>query len=502
MNLTKRQQRMKAWRADWCLFARQVLHAKLDAEQQELLRAIQNNKRVSCASGTSRGKDFVAAVAAVCFMYLTPRWKDGKLVANTKVIMTAPTDRQVGNIMSPEVRRLFKSAGVLPGRLVKYDIRTDHEEWFLTGFKSGDDNTEAWSGLHAVNIMFVVTEATGVSDTVFNAIEGNLQGNSRLFLAFNFNRTTGYAAKSMTSERFKHFRLNSLNAENVVKKKIVIPGQVDYEWVKDKVETWCLRIKPEDFNEGEGDFWFEDRCYRPNDLFRVKVLGLPPRVSKDILIPYEWVMLANQRYIELMEDDFEPRKPGRIGCDVAGMGRDCSVVAKRYGSFVKPFEVHDSGGVADHMHVAGMVSSSLVKKEDKAFIDTIGEGAGVYSRLRELGYRNAFSCKFSEGASGLSDMTEVRTFANMRAYLFWAVRDWLDPQNGREPAIPPDDLFMQECTEIHWKFQSNGDIIIEPKEEIKKRLGRSPDRFDALANTFYPHDSVDISENETFDDLL
>lgn len=493
---------MKAWRKDWCLFAKQVLHARLDEEQKAILRAVQNDRMVAVVSGTARGKDYIAAVACICFLYLTPRWKNGKLVKNTKVAMTAPTDRQVRNIMVPEVRRLYKSAGVLPGRLVGYDIRTDYEEWFLTGFKSSADNTEAWSGFHAVNTMFVATEASGLSETIFNAIEGNLQGNSRLLIVFNGNITTGYAAKAMKSARFKKFRLNSLHAENVVRKKIVIPGQVDYEWVKDKVENWCIRIRKEDVNEGEGDFEWEGQWYRPNDLFRVKVLGMFPKVSEDVLIPYEWVELANERWKELQEEDFEPKKKCRLGVDVAGMGRDASVLVPRYGNYVGEFEVHNSAGVADHMHVAGMTVPYLKQKGGKAFIDTIGEGAGVFSRLRELNYQNAYSCKFSEGARNLHDITEIYTFANMRAYLYWAVRDWLNPKNGFQPALPPNDLLMQECTEIHWKFSSSGDIIMEAKEDIKKRIGRSPDYFDALANTFYPRDYEAVQESELFKDFL
>ncbi len=498
----KWQKKMKAWRKDWCLFAKQVLHARLDEEQKAILRAVQNERMVAVASGTARGKDYIAAVACICFMYLTPRWKNGKLVKNTKIAMTAPTDRQVRNIMVPEVRRLYKSAGVLPGRLVGYDIRTNYEEWFLTGFKSSSDNTEAWSGFHAVNTMFVVTEASGISETIYNAIEGNLQGNSRLLIVFNPNITTGYAAKAMKSARFKKFRLNSLHAENVVSKKNVIPGQVDYEWVKDKVENWCIRIRKEDVNEGEGDFEWEGSWYRPNDLFRVKVLGMFPKVSEDVLIPYEWVELANERYKELQEEGFEPKKKCRLGVDVAGMGRDASVLAPRYGNYVAEFEVHNSAGVADHMHVAGMTVSYLKQKGAKAFIDTIGEGAGVFSRLRELNYQNAYSCKFSEGTKNLHDVTEVYTFANMRAYLYWAVRDWLNPKNGFQPALPPNDLLMQECTEIHWKFSSSGDIIMEAKDDIKKRLGRSPDYFDALANTFYPRDYEIVQESELFKDFL
>lgn len=498
----KRQKKMRAWRNDWCLFAKEVLHARLDEEQKAILRAVQNERMVAVASGTARGKDFIAAVACLCFMYLTPRWKDGKLIGNTKIAMTAPTDRQVRNIMVPEVRRLFKSAGVLPGRLVGYDIRTNYEEWFLTGFKSSADNTEAWSGFHAVNTMFVVTEASGISETIYNAIEGNLQGNSRLLIVFNPNVTTGYAAKAMKSSRFKKFRLNSLHAENVISKRNVIPGQVDYEWVKDKVENWSVPITEDDRNEGEGDFKWEGRWYRPNDLFRVKVLGMFPKVAEDVLIPYEWVELANIRWNEMQEEGFEPKKKCRLGVDVAGMGRDSSVLTPRYGNYVGEFEVHNSAGKADHMHVAGMTVPYLKQKGVKVFIDTIGEGAGVFSRLQELKYSNAYSCKFSESAKGLHDVTDVYTFSNMRAYLYWAVRDWLNPKNGFNPALPPNDLLMQECTDIHWKFQSSGDIIMESKDEIKKRLGRSPDYFDSLANTFYPRNYEEIQESELFKDFL
>ena len=223
--------KFKLWQKDWNVFVRDVLKARLDKEQQDIITSVQFNPLTAVASGTSRGKDFVAACAALCFMYLTPKFNPkGELIENTKIALTAPTGRQVTNIMVPEIRRLLRQARVLPGRLVASDIRTEYEEWFLTGFKADDDNTEAWSGFHAVNTMFVVTEASGVSESIYNAIEGNLQGNSRMLIVFNPNVTTGYAARAMKSERYKRFRLNSLNAENVTRKENVIPGQVDYEW--------------------------------------------------------------------------------------------------------------------------------------------------------------------------------------------------------------------------------------------------------------------------------
>lgn len=493
---------MKAWREDWCKFAHDVLHACLDKEQKAILESVQHNPMTAVASGTSRGKDYIAACAAMCFMYLTPRWKDGKLVKNTKIAMTAPSGRQVKDIMIPEVSRLFRNAEILPGRLLSAGIRTNYDEWFLTGFKSGDDNMEAWSGFHAVNTMFVVTEASGISETIYNAIEGNLQGNSRLLIVFNPNITTGYAARAMKSERFSKFRLNSLNAENVVSKKLIIPGQVNYEWVKDKVKNWCSPIQQSDFDAGEGDFKWEGSLYRPNDLFRVKILGMFPKVSEDVLIPYEWIEIANENWHRLQEEGFTPVKSCRLGSDVAGMGRDDSVLCPRYGNYVPRFEVHQSAGKADHMHVAGMHIPYLKDKKAKAFIDTIGEGAGVYSRLEELGYKNAYSCKYSEGARELHDITGQYEFSNMRAYCYWSLRDWLNPKNGFGAALPPCDKLMEEVTETHWKFQSDGRIIIEPKEEIKKRIKRSPDYMDSLANTFYPHDFDYISDEELLRDFL
>lgn len=490
-------------REDWPYFARTVFGVYLDDEQEAILRSVQVNKMTTVASGTARGKDFITAVAALCFLYLTPSFnRKGELVGNTKVALTAPTDRQVKNIMMPEIARLYRRMrargfGFLGGELNSYDLKTDNEEWFLTGFKADEHNHEAWSGFHAVNTMFAITEATGIPDDVFGAIEGNLQGNSRILIVFNPNVNTGYAAKSQKSKRWNKFRLSSLNAPNVVQKQQIIPGQVDYEWIADKVEEWCHPIADSDYNE-EGDFRWEGRLYRPSDIFRIKVLGLFPKESADTLIPGYWVDLAVERWKVFKQQGFKVATGLKLGVDVAGMGRDSSAFVPRYGDLVDTITMVHSGGKANHMEIAGrtkvilqQATDAYVGKKAQAFIDTIGEGAGVYSRLDEQGQKGVFSVKFSEGAkdenaNDLTDVTEQYTFANMRAYLFWAVRDWLDPSKNSQAMLPPDDELKAELTEIKWKFQSSGKIIIEPKEDIKKRLGKSPDKSDALANTFYP----------------
>lgn len=490
---------------DWRIFARLALGANLDEEQEAILQSVQFNKMTSVSSGTARGKDFVTAVACVCFLYLTPKFNEkGELIENTKVAMTAPTDRQVGNIMFPEISRLFARMQAngfhLPGRLTGYDIRTDNKEWFLTGFKAGDDHHEAWSGFHAANTMFAVTEASGISETTFNAIEGNLQGNSRMLIVFNPNVSVGYAARSQKSDRWNKFRLDSLTAPNVIQKKQIIPGQVDYEWVLDKVKEWCEPIGANEFDEGEGDFWFdidgEKRPFRPNDLFRVKVRGMFPKVSEDSLIPLIWIELANARWKELKGNGSYIDPPNRVGIDIAGMGRDSSCFTLRNKNFVHGFEKINSGGKANHMEMAGKAYNYLqINPWVKAFIDTIGEGAGVISRLEELKMDRAFSVKFSNSpeykGKELKDITENYQFLNMRAYLFWALRDWLNPRHNPYACLPPDDELAQELTEIKWQFMSNGRIKIESKEDIKARLKRSPDKSDSLALTFCPEADID-----------
>lgn len=476
------------WRKDWNKFAADALDCKLDRQQQEILAAVQHYPKVTVASGTARGKDYVTAVASLCFLYLTPRWNEkGDLIANTKVALTAPTDRQVKNIMMPEIARLYNAAmkkGLHIGKLNAYDIRTNNPEWFLAGFKADEHNHEAWTGFHAVNTMFAVTEASGIAETIWEAIEGNLQGNSRLLIVFNPNRPTGFAAKSQGERGWSKHRLNSLDAPNVISKKNIIPGQVDYAWVQDKLDRWCIPIQKNEVRVEMDDFEFEGKWYRPEDLFRVKVLGKFPKVGEDMLIPQQWIELANERWKSVHEDK---NKHLVLGVDVAGMGRDNTVFCYRRDNYVIRFDEHNSGGKASHMAITGAIAAILQSDPYAiASIDTIGEGAGVYSRLLELGLESqSLSCKYSENANGLSDVTGVYKFSNMRAYLFWAVRDWLDPKNNFGPALPPDETFMLEATNIKWGFKSNGFIAIEPKEDIKKRIGRSTDKFDALANTFY-----------------
>lgn len=460
---------------DWYKFAKDVLGVRLDRKQRKILRDIQDNIRTSVRSGHACGKDYVAAVAALCYLYLN---------VPSKVILTAPTNRQVIDIMMTEVRKMHSKAKVaLGGKALVSKIIFEDPDWFLEGFKAQDKAIEDWSGFHSPNLMLIVTEATGIDKVTFNAMAGILTGgNSRFVIIFNPNRTSGEAFKSTKSPAYKKRKMSALNAVNVRAKKILIPGQVDWGWVDDMVKKpgWTTEIKESEVKRERFDFKWEGRWYRPSDLFLINVMGEFGIETEDTLIPVIWVELANERWEKLKG---KGKGPLRLGCDVAGMGVDMGVHAFRRGDVIEQFKVYPK---QDLMVTVGKIKNELKNsKEDEAEIDAIGEGAGVYSRLWELGV-NVQSVKGSRSTHGMSDLTGMRFFVNMRAYLYWALRDALDPNLDGQLALPPLDELTQDITSVHFLVKSNGKIIMEPKDNIKKVIGRSPDYGDAVVCTFLP----------------
>lgn len=518
------KEKFKAWKADWNLFAIEVLKVKLDDQQKEILMSIQLNRRISVCSGTARGKDFLAATASICFLYLAPYWDDNGIFQSATVISTGPTDRQVRNIMTREMKSRYngsilpklKQFGFDSGRLVgdgiKFDMPkslegraeyTNMEKWYALNFKASNDNAEAWQGFHNTNIFIAVTEASGIADLVWNGVEGCLQGNSKLLIVHNPGPCNGEAFRSMSDPQYKAFRLNSLSSPNVIlgtklkNKEITedeynkqfIPGQVDRDWLAEKVAKmgWTMQITEQEVDKSKHDFFFEDKWYRPSDVCKIKILGVHPENSEDTLIPLSWIEAAQQRWMET-------KKPEGVkairGVDVAGMGSDTTVFADKYNDYIDELHIPITFNPATvHMELAGKIKQDANSLES-IIIDCIGEGAGVFSRLKEQGVDNAYNFKNSLGAKGLTDRTEARKFLNMRAYTYWALRDTLNPQFDSKLCLPPDDELKAQLAEIKYFIRSDGKIQIESKDDIKKRMGVSTDKADAVAQLYAPIDRL------------
>lgn len=167
--------------------------------------------------------------------------------------------------------------------------------------------------------------------------------------------------------------------------------------------------------------------------------------------------------------------PRILGVDPARFGDDRSVVMKRQG--LVAFKPDIYRGI-DNMDLAARVAFHIQEwKPDAVFIDS-GAGAGVIDRLRQLKH-DVVEVPFGGKA------VQTNLYVNRRAEMWFEMRDWI--VNGGQ--IPNDATLKQElATPMYW-YDAAGRRVLEPKDEIKKRLqgGGSPDMADALALTFaYP----------------
>ena len=171
-----------------------------------------------------------------------------------------------------------------------------------------------------------------------------------------------------------------------------------------------------------------------------------------------------------------------LGVDVARMGSDEIVIANRRGrdARTEPWKFFRK---MDTMETAARVAKEIDRLgPDAVFVDIGGVGAGVYDRLRQMGYRQVIGV---DSATKSNDLGSAKT-ANKRAEMWQRMKDWL--AQGRV-AIPDDPQLEAQLTSVQFHHDTNNAILLERKDAPRRsKLGLpSPDRADALALTFaYP----------------
>ena len=166
-----------------------------------------------------------------------------------------------------------------------------------------------------------------------------------------------------------------------------------------------------------------------------------------------------------------------LGVDVARGGGDRSHLIDRQGRAVGR-RLNRSLDCADTMELASLIAREVERLQpDMTFIDMGSFGAAVYDRLLELGYRKRI-CGVNFGGRA----QDARQYANKRAEIWGALRDWLADPGGAE--LPDDPLLHSHLCAPGFQINSNQQIVLEAKDRIKARLGLSPDAGDALALTF------------------
>lgn len=186
------------------------------------------------------------------------------------------------------------------------------------------------------------------------------------------------------------------------------------------------------------------------------------------VIPTAWVDAAMARWRDITP---KPEMLG-TGTDVARGGDDNTIIARRHTGwwFDKPLK-YPGKDTPDGPTVAGLVIAAT-RNQAVAHIDVIGIGASPYDFLVEA-KQQVVGVNVSE-KSNAKDRSGRLTFFNLRSQLWWQFREMLDPDNGLYAALPPDRQLRADLCAPIWKLRG-ASIYVESRDDIIKRIGRSPD---------------------------
>lgn len=185
------------------------------------------------------------------------------------------------------------------------------------------------------------------------------------------------------------------------------------------------------------------------------------------VIPTAWVEAAQARW----------KRPDKLatmdslGVDVARGGRDNTIIARRHGMWFDEPLAYPGSQTPDGPTVAGLV---IAAGRDQApiHIDVIGVGSSPYDFLNNAN-QQVLGVNVSERASS-TDQSGRLTFKNQRSEQWWKMREALDPTNNTGIALPPSAQLLADLCAPTWQLQG-ATIYVEGREDIVKRIGRSPD---------------------------
>lgn len=402
-------------------------------------------------SGHKCGKTTALAILAIWWVCTRPR---------ARVILTAASWRQVLKVLWPEIKRLARRARWPLGGELHDSPETgwtflDGRE--ILGFSTREP--ENMAGFSGPNMLFIVDEASGVPDAIFEAIEGNEAGGAQIAMISNPTKTSGIFYDAFTSERsdWHCIHISSEECAREAPKELGEgTGLATLAWVEAKRKAW-----------GEGD-----------PRWDVRVQGNFPKQDDHAAISVALVEAAKRRWAPT-----PARGPLRIGVDVAGFGADFTSIVWSRGPWASaPTRLKGF----DPVQVAGEVIKlvRLVAFPDERAevrIDISNMGLGVASILREGGEVDVVGYQAAESAT-------VDGYSRMRDQMWGALEEWL-----KKGAIPDDKKLAADLTAPRRGFDLRQKIKIESKKDLKKRIGRSTDDADALALAVFPDDSQDAA---------
>lgn len=429
---------------------------------------------VGVESGTGTGKSFLAACVVLWFL---------AVYENARVYTYAPKEDQLRLFMWSEIGKLWPGfQRHFPGaKLSDLRIRMDGEtdKWSAHGYavkiRAGEESATGAQGAHAEHMLLITEETPGIDPSVMAAIANTKGADHNLQLALgNPDSQHDELHRFCLKPGVVHVRISALDHPNVVTGRQVVPGATGRRSIEKRREEY-----------GED-----------NRLYLSRVRGISPEEAADALIKGVWCHEAIERY------SMAPFRIGgmALGVDVAASeAGDMAAIARWQGACLLEVESRVCPDpVALGVDVGAEMEASQVDPY-RVGVDAVGVGAGTVGRLTEMGY--TVRALKGGSVSAVDEVAQKRSgkgvkrqekFANLRAQMWWQMR--LDLQAGII-ALPDDSELIEDLTTPTW-FTRNSTIYVEPKEDIKDRLGRSPDKGDAAVYGNWVRKRVDLPEDE------
>lgn len=445
VNKLKREvlKKLKYWRTDIIAFVQEAFyHYESDSpiivtdQQREVLLSIQEpgaHVAVKAGHGVSKTctEVWVAIWGILCFF-------------DIKIPVTAPSAPQLKDVFMAELHKwVGKLHPWLRSQVVcatmGAHIKGRQKLQFISARTSRREDPSALQGFHAPQLIFICDEAFGIPDAVFQVAEGALTGESaRVLLCGNPTSLTGYAydAFNRNSGLWKLHTLSCLDAP---------------EWLVSPEYAKNMALK-----------YGED-----SDIYKCRVLGEFPSASFAQLIPTDLVEQAMNRHLRIEEYKYAPVI---LGVDVSYFGDDRSIIVKRQGLHVEELGSWYNIGHADLTEQVMFFKDKY--RADAVMVDSIGVGSGVVDNLNRAMY-DPTPINFGGRAMKAK-------YYNKRAECWGEMKEWL----ALGGALPRDDGLLKELTAVIYGFTGTGKLQLEAKKDVKKRIGFSPDKADAIALTF------------------
>jgi len=440
-------------RTDPVWWVNEILGYEPWEKQVEIIESVRDNRTTAVKSCHAAGKSSIAGRTALWFLYTH---------SPSIVLTTAPTDRQVRGILWKEIRMSYQRARYpLGGTILTQELKLD-DDWFAWGFTAPDYDPDRFQGFHEIHMLVIADESSGVSDEIFEGIDGVLTSEqSRLLLIGNPTNPTGRFARAFKNPDVNKISISAFDTPNFKAFRVTDEDMVMNRW-QEKITGELPAphlITPRWVHERLHD-WTHD-----SPLYEAKVLARFPAAGTDTLIPLHLIEAAVDRQLKRVS-------PFELGVDVARYGSDETVITMRWGPVARTIKVMP---MSSTMAVAGAAIRALRETgATAAKIDAVGIGAGTYDRMHEQG---APAVEMQSGAAS----SDPEVYLNTRAEWYWGLRSRFE---SGDIDIENDPELISQLSNIKYKINSRGQIQIESKEDMKKRGLPSPDRADALALTF------------------